>query len=752
MFIGQYGAAQTFSFPVIAAGAQNFQANPTLAAGDALVSTDGGATANADNIPAVTPAAGDTIEWTASADEMSGKRVVLILSDAAGAQWEDQMITVYTYGHANAHFPLDLSALVKVDIGALGGDTSALANFQATYDGAGYSDPHAPAKQSQLDTLANVGSAVNKEMTSFVITTGNEDVNTFANTEERDGVLHELSDDTGTFDAYYETNVGADGVPARCQVTGFLNSSNDALTVYAWKWSTTEWKVLGTIQGKNPSGNEVYSFDMYGSHAGTGADLGKVRIRFAGAGLTSAALKIDQLFVAHSVVNRSAGYANGAVWVDTLDGTDGTVVDTNGVVDNPSRTFADALVIAAGVPLKRFEVAAGSVITLTAAFEGKILTGTGWTLDLNGQSISNSTFVGASVSGAATGVSAKMVHCDIQTATLPACCYEQCHFKTVITLSAASDYLFDHCSSDVAGSGTPTIDFGAAVGATSLSIRHYSGGIHILNMQAGDKMSLEGDGQYILNANCAGGELSVRGNFSETDNSGNVAVTQDARYASSQVASAVWNAILANYLAAGSTGAQLNAAGGGTPGANSVVLHTQTALGVTIGQVAVTIKDEPDTSTLRQGESGASDGDLPVSLNDGTYQIHQVKTGHDPVSSPQEIVVSGDGTFNILIEPIAIIATDDPTKCTVHGQVVDAGGTPRSGKVIYVRSVVPQTSQGLQHCNDGVSTTTDANGRFTLDLVRETNVALSLDGGGYRDVTFIVPDLGTQDLATWAPA
>ena len=265
-------------------------------------------------------------------------------------------------------------------------------------------------------------------------------------------------------------------------------------------------------------------------------------------------------------------------------------------------------------------------------------------------------------------------------------------------------------------------------------------------------MSLEGDGQYILNANCAGGELSVRGNFSETDNSGNVAVTQDARYASSQVASAVWNAILANYLAAGSTGAQLNAAGGGTPGANSVVLHTQTALGVTIGQVAVTIKDEPDTSTLRQGESGASDGDLPVSLNDGTYQIHQVKTGHDPVSSPQEIVVSGDGTFNILIEPIAIIATDDPTKCTVHGQVVDAGGTPRSGKVIYVRSVVPQTSQGLQHCNDGVSTTTDANGRFTLDLVRETNVALSLDGGGYRDVTFIVPDLGTQDLATWAPA
>lgn len=140
IFLGRYGVAETFSFPVIAAGAQNFQNSATIAAGDALVSTDGGATANADNIPAVTPAAGDTIEWVASASEMTGKRCVLIMSDVAGSEWEDQMITVYTYGHASAHIPLDLTALIQVaaDVTEISGDATAADNLELDYDGTGF--------------------------------------------------------------------------------------------------------------------------------------------------------------------------------------------------------------------------------------------------------------------------------------------------------------------------------------------------------------------------------------------------------------------------------------------------------------------------------------------------------------------------------------------------------------------------------------------------------------------------------------
>ena len=53
-------------------------------------------------------------------------------------------------------------------------------------------------------------------------------------------------------------------------------------------------------------------------------------------------------------------------------------------------------------------------------------------------------------------------------------------------------------------------------------MRHYSGGVEILNMgQNGtDNMSLEGNGQLRINANCAGGTIALRGNFKVTDNSG----------------------------------------------------------------------------------------------------------------------------------------------------------------------------------------------------------------------------------------
>lgn len=67
-----------------------FQANPTLAAGDAKVSTDGGAFANLGTLPAVTPASGKAVKVTLSAAEMNGDNVVVILSDAAGDEWTDQ--------------------------------------------------------------------------------------------------------------------------------------------------------------------------------------------------------------------------------------------------------------------------------------------------------------------------------------------------------------------------------------------------------------------------------------------------------------------------------------------------------------------------------------------------------------------------------------------------------------------------------------------------------------------------------------
>lgn len=72
------------------------QANPTLAAGDARISKDGGAFVNLTTLPAVTPALGRSVRVQLSATEMTADNVVVIFCNAAGAEWDDRFILVQT--------------------------------------------------------------------------------------------------------------------------------------------------------------------------------------------------------------------------------------------------------------------------------------------------------------------------------------------------------------------------------------------------------------------------------------------------------------------------------------------------------------------------------------------------------------------------------------------------------------------------------------------------------------------------------
>ena len=73
-----------------------FQVNPTLAAGDAKVSIDGGATANLGTLPAVTPAGGRMVKVTLAQAEINGDNIQVFLSDAAGAEWCDLAVNIQT--------------------------------------------------------------------------------------------------------------------------------------------------------------------------------------------------------------------------------------------------------------------------------------------------------------------------------------------------------------------------------------------------------------------------------------------------------------------------------------------------------------------------------------------------------------------------------------------------------------------------------------------------------------------------------
>lgn len=73
-----------------------FQSNPTLAAGDVTISKDGGAFANLTTLPTVTPASGKSVKVTVSNTEMTADNVLIVFSDAAGAQWCDLSINIQT--------------------------------------------------------------------------------------------------------------------------------------------------------------------------------------------------------------------------------------------------------------------------------------------------------------------------------------------------------------------------------------------------------------------------------------------------------------------------------------------------------------------------------------------------------------------------------------------------------------------------------------------------------------------------------
>ena len=217
-------------------------------------------------------------------------------------------------------------------------------------------------------------------------------------------------------------------------------------------------------------------------------------------------------------------YEGGQVWIDTVNGTSGTADYENGTVDLPSDNIADATTLANSVGITRFKIAPNSSFTLASSYTGFNFSGDGkWTLGLGGQDINKTTFIHATVSGTCTSSDRPhFENCEVGTVTLPPCEILDSRLTSTITMSNAGTYSLDRCVSGVAGTSSPVIDFGSSVGSCSLNMRHYSGGVQILNMgQSGtDNMSLEGNGALTIDSSCTGGIIALRGNFKVTDNSG----------------------------------------------------------------------------------------------------------------------------------------------------------------------------------------------------------------------------------------
>lgn len=75
----------------------SYKANPTIAAGDFQVSKDGGAFANLNTLPTVTPASGVAVKITLSATEMNADNVfVQCIDQTATKEWADYAFNIVT--------------------------------------------------------------------------------------------------------------------------------------------------------------------------------------------------------------------------------------------------------------------------------------------------------------------------------------------------------------------------------------------------------------------------------------------------------------------------------------------------------------------------------------------------------------------------------------------------------------------------------------------------------------------------------
>lgn len=254
-----------------------------------------------------------------------------------------------------------------------------------------------------------------------------------------------------------------------------------------------------------------------------------------------AAGAIDAAAVADGAID--TGYTGGVVYIDTNASNTNTVNFVDGVEHNPVSTLAAATTIAAANNIKRFYLVAGSSATLAQAYDNYIFDACHATIALGGQSVNNSVFIGAVITGNDDGSNTthtQYFDCVISASTLGQFVMTRCYFTSTLTLAQAGSYFTHQCFSGIAGVSTPVLDYGAGLNASSVNVRDYSGGLEVQNMGAGTgsyNMSLEGNGQLVINANCsATSTIAIRGNFTVTDNAGGaVTLSDEARFDVAQV-------------------------------------------------------------------------------------------------------------------------------------------------------------------------------------------------------------------------
>ena len=135
------------------------------------------------------------------------------------------------------------------------------------------------------------------------LTTGTQTQNNYEQTKKLDDINHVHADSGGNLELSYQFNTPEGVVPTSVDITGYLNSADDAVEVSAYNWTTGNWEQIGTLEGSDDAGEENqavenFSYELSEDHLNENVELAEnVAIRFYGSGLSGATLAIDEIKV-----------------------------------------------------------------------------------------------------------------------------------------------------------------------------------------------------------------------------------------------------------------------------------------------------------------------------------------------------------------------------------------------------------------------------------------------------------------------
>ncbi|MCK5614372.1 hypothetical protein KAR91_71560 [Candidatus Pacearchaeota archaeon] len=231
------------------------------------------------------------------------------------------------------------------------------------------------------------------------------------------------------------------------------------------------------------------------------------------------------------IITQNGGYKGGYVYIASVEGRAGILPNLNGTLLDPVNSFSNAYTIMNLSKIRNLYVlpqSPATQITLTASFAGFNINGRDFNVFINGQNVDHTHFLSGHIMGIFVGIP-HFEHCEAMDLEGAGCYMFDTALDGYFTNNANDAvWLLNGCYTKTPGQDAVTFDFGVAKTNVALMLRHHSGGMHLHNMAAGHAMTAEGFGQIVIDSNCTGGSISVRGAWQVTDNSGGaVTITYD---------------------------------------------------------------------------------------------------------------------------------------------------------------------------------------------------------------------------------